>query len=64
MTKLEGLPEQLAYSPTDAARLLGLSSRSIYNLMANGTLASLKIGKSRRITHKELERLLEHQAAA
>ena len=47
-------PARLAYSPSEAAELLGLSRARVYELMASGDLPSLRIGRSRRIRHEAL----------
>lgn len=58
--------QPLAHSPDSAAQRLGVSTRSVYNLIATGELKSFKIGKRRLITDPELQRLVERkqQAAA
>lgn len=48
----------LAVSPTEAARLLGLSRSGIYNLMRRGELRTVNIGRVRRVPVSELDRLL------
>lgn len=45
-------------SPAQAATYLALSRNSIYNLMRDGKLASVKIGGARRIERVELDRLI------
>jgi excisionase family DNA binding protein len=49
---------RLAYDPNEVAAKLSCSRRHVYDMMADGTLASIKIGKLRRITHAELMRLV------
>jgi excisionase family DNA binding protein len=52
-------PEPLAFRPTDAARMLGCSRATIFELIAAGRLRALKL--SPRVTlipRAELERLL------
>jgi excisionase family DNA binding protein len=41
----------------DAERYLNVSRATVYNLMENGTLRYVKIGRSRRIPWTELQRL-------
>jgi excisionase family DNA binding protein len=41
----------------EVAKFLKLSNSTIYGLMANGTLPSVKIGKSRRIPHRAVVEL-------
>lgn len=49
----------LAYSIPEAARLTGLSRATIYNMFADGRLASLKIGKRRLVERAALDRLFD-----
>jgi excisionase family DNA binding protein len=54
------LREQLcpiAVSPADAAKLIGVSRATLYNLLDRGTIPSAEIGGSRRIRVADLERL-------
>jgi excisionase family DNA binding protein len=51
-------PQRLAYSVDEAAGLLGLSRRSIYELLRDGQLGSVKIGSRRLIRHTDLELFL------
>ena len=53
---------RLAYPPAEAAELLSLSRARLYQLIADGTIPSLKIGKSRRITHAALVAFLDGRA--
>jgi excisionase family DNA binding protein len=52
------ITRRYAYSPEEAGSLLGVTRQTIYNLISRGELTSVKIGRSRRIPHSELERLL------
>lgn len=54
---------KLAYKPKEAARRLDISLRTVNTLIATGELASVKIGRSRRITHEGIEKLLAKSAA-
>jgi excisionase family DNA binding protein len=54
----------IAYSVRDAARASGLGRSTLYELMANGQLAYVKVKKRRLITHQAIEALLEHNRAA
>ena len=48
-----------------AARMLSISTAQMYNLVARRDVASVKIGKSRRLEPAELERLVAaHRQAA
>ena len=53
----------LAYSLDDAARLVGVSRRHVYRLLAEGRLRSVLLGRRRLIAAAELARLLEVDAA-
>jgi excisionase family DNA binding protein len=54
-----GASHPLAYKPGGAARKLGLSRATIYNMLSDGRLSSIKIGATTLIRHEELERLLD-----
>lgn len=43
------MTDKLLYSPEEAAEALGVSRRTIYALMAAGTVRSVKIGACRRV---------------
>lgn len=45
----------LLLRPEEAAEVLSLSRATIYALMASGAIASVKIGRSRRISRDALE---------
>jgi len=51
-------PAALAYSIDEAAHVLGVSRRTIYELIAEGRLRSAKLYARRLIPRAELERLL------
>jgi len=51
--------EKLLYAPEDAARLLAISRSTVYNLMNDGKLKSIHIGRSRRIHIEELYRFVK-----
>ncbi|MBI2322102.1 MAG: helix-turn-helix domain-containing protein [Chloroflexi bacterium] len=59
--------EPLLLRPPDAAAALGVSRSRLYELLAAGALASVKIGASRRIALDDrrafVERLRSEQAA-
>lgn len=59
---------RLAYRPEEAADEVGVSRARMYELIAAGEIASVKIGRSRRIPRASLEgyleRLLAEQAGA
>ena len=45
---------KLAYSVEEAAELLSVSRAHLYRLLDTGKLESIRIGRSRRITHGQL----------
>jgi excisionase family DNA binding protein len=59
---------RLLYSIEEAAQLLGIGRTFMFELVATGQIASLKIGRRRKIPSSVLdayvERLAEEQAAA
>ena len=50
--------DSLAYSVNEAADLIGVSRRTLYELIADRRLVSLKLRGRRLITRSALERLL------
>ena len=55
---------QLLYRPEEAAEALSVSRATVYELMAAGTLASVKIGRSRRVTREALEQFVASLGAS
>ncbi|MDA8351547.1 MAG: helix-turn-helix domain-containing protein [Pseudomonadota bacterium] len=53
-----------AYSLDEAARSLGLSRRTLYTLMRDEKLSTVKLGKRRLVPARELERLVRPAEAA
>ena len=51
--------EPLALSPAAAARFLGLSKRTIYNLLAAGTISARRAGKRTLIEVASLRKYLD-----
>jgi excisionase family DNA binding protein len=49
---------RLSYKPVEAAAMLSISERSLWSLMNEGKIRSIKIGTSVRYPHSELERFL------
>lgn len=47
-------PEPMAYTVPEAADALRLSERQVWNLVGAGTIESITIGRSRRITRAAL----------
>jgi excisionase family DNA binding protein len=50
--------ERLAYSPDEAAELLGISRELVHDLLRTGQLGSVKAGRRRLIGKRHLERFL------
>lgn len=50
--------DKLAYTVEEAAELLSLSRAHLYRLIDVGELGSVTIGRSRRITHAQLEEFI------
>jgi excisionase family DNA binding protein len=51
--------EKLAYSVPEAAELLSISRSQIYEMISTGKIGSISIGRSRRVTHRQLMSFLE-----
>jgi excisionase family DNA binding protein len=56
-------PTALAYSVDEASRVLGVSRRTVYELIAEGRIRSAKLYARRLITRAELERFLAELAS-
>lgn len=54
---------KLAYTVEEAAELLSLSRAHLYRLMDSGQIGSISIGRSRRITRKQLLAFIEESEA-
>jgi excisionase family DNA binding protein len=52
-------PEQLAYSISDAAHVLGVSRETIYRLIREGGLPTVRLYHAPRIRKRDLEALLD-----
>jgi len=50
--------ERLAYSPDEAAELLGISRELVHDLLRTGRLGSVKAGRRRLIARHHLEAFL------
>lgn len=57
-TKAKRMLERMGYSPSEAAKAIGVSRQHIYALMAAGRLRSVKLGSRRIIPADALEALL------
>lgn len=44
----------LLHRPEEAARMLGLSRATLYRLLSDGRISSVRIGRSRRIPHRAI----------
>ena len=51
--------EKILLRPEEAAKRLGVSRARLYQLLAAGEIASLKIGSSRRVPVAELDRFVD-----
>jgi excisionase family DNA binding protein len=56
--------EPLAVSPREAARLLGIRERRIYQLMSCGELANYRDGRARKILMESIRARVARLAAA
>lgn len=55
---------RMSYSPSDAAKVIGVSRSTLFNLLARGDLKARKLGTRTLITSAELERYLSELPAA
>jgi excisionase family DNA binding protein len=55
--------DPLLVRPEDAARALSLSRTTVYELLARGELASIKVGSARRIPVGALQAWIDRQQA-
>jgi excisionase family DNA binding protein len=51
--------DKLLLTPEDAAKALSISRSKLYELLARGTLESVRIGTSRRISTRALDDFVE-----
>lgn len=56
--------ERLTYSPAEAALALGISRARVYQLLDDGTIPSLHLGRRRLIRREALVGLLDRLEAA
>lgn len=54
--------ERLAYTVTEAAEALGVSRRTMYNLIHKEGFPTLKVGRCRKISRELLEEWVRAQA--
>jgi excisionase family DNA binding protein len=57
-------PGRLLLRPEEGAEAIGVSRARFYELLAAGTIKSIKIGRSRRVPVSELTRWVETELAA
>lgn len=50
---------KLLYTPEEAAQALGISRSKLYVLLAAGDIASVQVGRSRRVRVATLERFVD-----
>jgi excisionase family DNA binding protein len=50
--------DRLAYSPGEAARLIGVGRTFVYEQFETGALRSVKVGRRRLVTRKAIEDFL------
>jgi excisionase family DNA binding protein len=51
--------DKLLYTPEEAAYLLGISRSSIFKMFADGSLPTIKIGRSTRVALSTLQGFVE-----
>lgn len=54
--------EKRSYSVAEAAEILGVSKKSVYNLCSQGTFQTVRIGSSLRISKKSFDAWLDGTA--
>jgi excisionase family DNA binding protein len=60
----EPLSNRLALSVQEAAKVVGISRRQIYEEMSRGRLRSIKVGKRRLVPHDDLKHWLRTRPPA
>ena len=58
------MTEPLAYSVPDAAKAIGVSKNTVWNLLRTGELRSFKLGARTLIRAEELRAMIDRKAAA
>ena len=64
MFERNAFAERLAYSPDEAAELLGISTELVHDLLRTGQLGSVKAGRRRLIGKHHLEEFLAREQEA
>ena len=57
-------PEKRSYSVAEAAEILGVSKRSVYNLCAAEAFKTVRIGKKLRISRRSFDEWLDGNSKA
>lgn len=63
-TPVDGTDEQVSYTVRRAAKLLDISERHLWNLIADKQIPTIKMGRSRRILRTDLVAFAESRRAA
>jgi excisionase family DNA binding protein len=64
MFERNAFADRLAYSPDEAAELLGISTELVHDLVRTGQLGSVKAGRRRLIGKHHLEEFLAREQEA
>ena len=64
MFERNAFADRLAYSPDEAAELLGISTELVHDLLRTGQLGSVKAGRRRLIGKHHLEEFLAREQEA
>lgn len=48
----------MLFSAVQVAKIMGVSKSQVYNLMNSGRLASVSIGRSRRVTNNQMNEFI------
>jgi excisionase family DNA binding protein len=56
--------ERLLFTVPEAAAILGMGRSHVYQLISSGQLASVKIGRSRRISERSIRQFVAERTAA
>jgi excisionase family DNA binding protein len=52
------MTEQLLLTVPEVAGLIGLGRSKVYELIASGAIASVRIGRARRVSRSEIDRFV------
>ena len=64
MSERNGFADRLAYSPDEAAELLGISTELVHDLLRTGQLGSVRGGRRRLIGKHHLDEFLAREQEA